>query len=75
MMMSLSRFVAVSSGSACTSVTQEPSFVLKAMGLTDEEARGSVRFSLGRFTTEEAISKAISSVTDIILQAREQHSV
>jgi cysteine desulfurase len=74
MMMALSRFMAVSSGSACTSVTQEPSFVLKAMGLTDEEARGSVRFSLGRFTTEAEIDYAIDKARDIILQSQKQHA-
>lgn len=74
MMMALSRFMAVSSGSACTSVTQEPSFVLKAMGLTDEEARGSVRFSLGRFTTEEEIDYAIDKARDVILQSQKQHA-
>jgi cysteine desulfurase len=74
MMMALSRFIAVSSGSACTSVTQEPSFVLKAMGLTDEEARGSVRFSLGRFTTEDEIDVAIDKARDVILQSQQQHA-
>jgi cysteine desulfurase len=73
MMMALSRFMAVSSGSACTSVTQEPSFVLKAMGLSDEEARGSVRFSLGRFTTEEEIGLAMDKAREVILQSRQQH--
>jgi cysteine desulfurase len=74
MMMALSRFMAVSSGSACTSVTQEPSFVLKAMGLTDEEARGSVRFSLGRFTTEDEIDVAIDKAREVILQSQKQHA-
>ena len=74
MMMALSRFMAVSSGSACTSVTQEPSFVLKAMGLTDEEARGSVRFSLGRFTTEDEIDFAIDKAREVIRQSQQQHA-
>jgi cysteine desulfurase len=65
MMLAISRHVAISSGSACSSVTQEPSHVLKAMGLTDHLARNSFRFSLGRFTTEDDIEKAIEAVMEL----------
>lgn len=55
--------VAVATGSACSSANAAPSHVLKAMGLTDEEAGSSIRFSLGRFTTEEEIQFVIEKIT------------
>ncbi len=51
--------VAVSSGSACTSASLEPSYVLRAMGVPDDLAHSSIRFGLGRFTTEEEVDFAV----------------
>lgn len=62
----LSKHIAVSSGSACTSASAEPSHVLKAMGLKDELAIGSIRFSLGRFTTEEEITIALNKIKQVV---------
>lgn len=62
----LSKHMAVSSGSACTSASAEPSHVLKAMSLTDKLAAGSIRFSLGRFTTENDISIALQKIEEIV---------
>ncbi|MCH8550545.1 MAG: aminotransferase class V-fold PLP-dependent enzyme [Natronospirillum sp.] len=60
------RELAVSTGSACTSATLEPSFVLRAMGVPDALAHSSLRFSLGRFTTEEEIDHAIGHVCQVV---------
>ena len=63
--------LAVSSGSACTSASLEPSYVLKALGRDDELAHSSIRFTLGRFTTEEEIDFAIEMLTREVARLRE----
>lgn len=62
----ITKTIAVSSGSACTSANPEPSHVLKAMGVADESAKNSIRFGLGRFTTEEEINFAIEEMGKIV---------
>jgi cysteine desulfurase len=63
--------VALSSGSACTSATIEPSYVLKAMGLGDERAHASIRFGLGRFNTQAEVDYVADRVTDVVRRLRE----
>jgi cysteine desulfurase len=63
--------IAVSSGSACTSASLEPSYVLRALGRSDELAHSSIRFTLGRFTTEEEIDYAVKLIRSKIAKLRE----
>lgn len=63
--------LAVSSGSACTSASLEPSYVLRALGLQDELAHSSIRFSIGRFTTEPEIDRAIVLIRHSVTRLRE----
>ncbi len=63
--------LAVSSGSACTSASLEPSYVLRALGMNDELAHSSIRFSIGRFTTEEDIDFAIDKIKTAVEKLRE----
>ena len=71
LMMTFNQNIAVSSGSACTSASLEPSYVLVAMGLGDDLAHSSIRFSLGRFTTEEEVDQAIALVRNGVNHMRE----
>lgn len=65
------RDLAVSSGSACASASLEPSYVLRALGVSDELAHGALRFSFGRFTTMEEIDFAISEITTVLARLRD----
>jgi len=70
LLMSL-RELAVSSGSACTSASLEPSYVLRALGMNDELAHSSIRFSIGRFTTEADIDQAIEQSRNAVIKLRD----
>jgi cysteine desulfurase len=63
--------IAVSSGSACTSASLEPSYVLRALGRSDELAHSSLRMTIGRFTTEEEIDYVVSTLKDRVAKLRE----
>ena len=65
------RDLAVSSGSACTSASLEPSYVLRALGLNDELAHSSLRITVGRFTREEEIDYAIEKIRVAVAKLRE----
>jgi len=68
----LGKDVALSSGSACTSASMEPSYVLKALGVEDQLAHSSLRLGLGRFTTEEEVDYAIGRIRETVTRLRER---
>jgi cysteine desulfurase len=71
LLMGLSKMIAISSGSACTSASLEPSYVLRAIGVDEELAHTSLRFGIGRFTTEDEVDIAIASVVRQVERLRD----
>ena len=70
-LMGVNKDIALSSGSACTSATLEPSYVLKALGVGDDLAHTSIRFGLGRFNTEEDVDFVVKRVVEVVQRLRE----
>jgi cysteine desulfurase len=71
LLMGFNKNIALSSGSACTSASLEPSYVLKALGLGDDLSHSSLRFGLGRFTDEEQIDYTIKAISETVLKLRD----
>jgi cysteine desulfurase len=72
LIMNINKIAAVSSGSACTSALVEPSYVLKAMGYSDERANASVRFGLGRFTTRDEVDFVLTEISKCVRELRSE---
>jgi cysteine desulfurase len=71
---SLANNVAISSGAACASASAEPSHVLRAIGLTDDQARASLRFGFHRFNTDQEVDSVVSIVADCVQRLRKRAS-